>query len=132
MDSTFAAVGYVALGGSIGSTLRFLITKIIDAYLPLTISVGTVFVNIFGSFLAGALVGYWGGSLIQIPYQTRLLFLTGILGGFTTFSAFSVECITMSRSENFTFTLFYLLMHVVGSILAAFCGMYLSNRFLHG
>lgn len=131
MESGLVAVGYVALGGSIGSTLRFLFTKCIDAYLPLSISAGTLFVNIFGSFLAGALIGYWGGSLSQIPPQSRLLLLTGILGGFTTFSAFSVECVAISRGENFIFTLFYVAMHVVGGVLAAFCGMYASHRLLN-
>jgi CrcB protein len=131
MDSSLASIGFVALGGSIGSTLRYLITKMIDAYLPLTVSVGTVCINIIGSFFAGALVGYWGGASAHIPSQARLLLLTGILGGFTTFSAFSIECVAVSRSENFIFTLFYISLHVIGSVVAAFCGMYLSNRLLN-
>jgi CrcB protein len=131
MENSLTSVGYVALGGSIGSTIRFLITKTIDAHLPLTVSAGTILINVFGSFLAGVLVGYWGGSVQQIPSETRLLLLTGLLGGFTTFSAFSIECVAISRSESLFFSLFYVLMHVIGSVVAAFFGMYLSNRLLN-
>jgi CrcB protein len=72
----------VAIGGAAGSTLRYLASLL---FLGMGWPWGTILVNVLGSFVMGALAGY------GLPPQQRLLWMTGVLGGFTTFSAFSLE-----------------------------------------
>jgi CrcB protein len=72
----------VALGGAMGSTLRYLVSLL---FLGSTWPVATLLVNIIGSLAIGTLAGY------GLTPQARLFWITGVLGGFTTFSAFSLE-----------------------------------------
>jgi CrcB protein len=132
MDNSLTSIFYVALGGSIGSTLRYLATKYIDSALPISLSVGTLTVNIVGSFLAGSLLGAFGGSTTLIPPQIKLFLMAGVLGGFTTFSAFSLECITQSKTEGFGGVILFVGLHVVGSLVATALGVMLSSRYFQG
>jgi CrcB protein len=75
----------VALGGAIGSVARYLVSVAALAALGPAVPWGTLAVNILGSAAIGAAAG------MGIEGQQRLLLVTGVLGGFTTFSAFSLE-----------------------------------------
>jgi CrcB protein len=75
----------VALGGAIGSVARYLVSVAALAALGPAFPWGTLAVNILGSAAIGAAAG------MGIEGQQRLLLVTGVLGGFTTFSAFSLE-----------------------------------------
>lgn len=89
----------VAIGGAIGATLRYgsglLIVRLAGGAYPM----GTLFVNIVGSLLMGAIASHFmlrGGS-----DTVRLFLMTGLLGGFTTFSAFSLETMQLwERGEG--------------------------------
>ncbi len=89
----------VAVGGALGASLRFgsglLILRLAGGAYPL----GTLFVNVVGSFLMGLAAGHFvlkGGS-----DELRLFVMTGLLGGFTTFSAFSLESLMLwQRGEG--------------------------------
>jgi CrcB protein len=72
----------VAIGGAAGSLLRYLVSLL---FLGMGWPWGTLLVNILGSFTMGMFAG------IGLSPQQRLLWMTGVLGGFTTFSAFSLE-----------------------------------------
>lgn len=72
----------VAVGGAAGSTLRYLISSL---FLGMGWPWGTLLVNILGSFAMGLLAG------TGLSAPQRLFWMTGVLGGFTTFSAFSLE-----------------------------------------
>ena len=76
----------VAMGGAAGSTLRYLVSLL---FLGSAWPVATLLVNIIGSLSIGALAGQ------GLSAQARLFWITGLLGGFTTFSAFSLEAIMM-------------------------------------
>jgi len=81
---TPASLLLVALGGALGSVLRYLLSLALNGTtFPWAFPWGTLAVNILGSAAIGALAGLEGGP--------RLLLVTGLLGGFTTFSAFSLE-----------------------------------------
>jgi fluoride exporter len=90
---------YVAAGGAVGSVLRYHAGRLVSVLagpgnaFPL----GTLAVNIVGSLLMGALVGWFArsGQSEQTAETARLLIGVGLLGGFTTFSAFSSELVTM-------------------------------------
>jgi fluoride exporter len=84
----------VALGGAIGASLRYLsgvaILRLFGSSYP--IPLGVLFVNIFGSFLMGALVVLLGNK--ELTHLNAFL-VTGVLGGFTTFSSFSLEAYSL-------------------------------------
>ena len=75
----------VAFGGAVGSVLRYVISMLAALHLSATFPWGTLAVNILGSGAIGLLAG------VGIGGDLRLLLVTGLLGGFTTFSAFSLE-----------------------------------------
>jgi CrcB protein len=82
---------WVAMGGALGSSARFLLSSfVLHHTMHHKFPYGTFAVNVIGCLLAGVLVGVSQKHEL-ISTEVRLLFLTGILGGFTTFSAFGVE-----------------------------------------
>jgi fluoride exporter len=112
------AVGVIALGGGIGSTLRYLLARALpragDAF-----PVATLIANLLGSFLLGALVV----AVLEIWRPHRLVrpaLGTGLLGGFTTFSTFAVEVRSLPLPSAFG----YLVMSVVGGVVLAAIGMW--------
>jgi CrcB protein len=85
MSVSLAGVLLVALGGAVGSVARYLVSVAALATLGAGFPWGTLAVNILGSAAIGVAAG------MGIEGQQRLLLVTGVLGGFTTFSAFSLE-----------------------------------------
>ncbi len=83
----------VAAGGACGAVLRYLVVGL-AAWPGLSFPLGTLLVNVIGSFVLGALAGYWivAGQPVS---SLRLFFQTGLLGAFTTFSAFSLDTLTL-------------------------------------
>ena len=111
---------YIATGGALGSILRFFISyvfKIYFVYFP----VGTLFVNITGSFLAGLFISYLNNKEIS-EIIIRYFFIIGFLGSFTTFSAFSIENIELIKQNEIALSLFYIIVSIILSIFAAFVG----------
>ena len=85
MSVSLSGVLLVALGGAVGSVARYLVSVAAFAALGAGFPWGTLAVNIAGSAAIGVAAG------MGIEGQQRLLLVTGVLGGFTTFSAFSLE-----------------------------------------
>ncbi len=106
----------VALGGAIGSVLRYLAFGLIAA--PL----GTLGVNVLGSFLIGVLY-----VVLVARSPVAHLLMTGVLGGFTTFSTFSLDTIKMWEAGQGAGALGYVLGSVILSVLAAAAGMTLAR-----
>jgi CrcB protein len=112
---------YIFLGGGIGSVCRHLLTLWINRQLTTAFPAGTFVVNITGCLLIGVLYG------IAIRYswfnaEWRLFLITGICGGYTTFSAFSYEAVGLLREGNYGYFLLYVTLSVVLGLLATFCG----------
>ncbi len=82
----------VGVGGFIGATLRFLISGWVKKLSPTLFPVGTLSVNVLGSFIIGFAVLYFEN--VVAPHQKALI-ITGLLGALTTFSTFSLETVTM-------------------------------------
>ena len=102
----------IALGGALGSVLRFLTLQSVAA------PIGTLIVNVTGSLLIGVLFV----TLRQSP-----LLMTGILGGFTTFSAFSLDALKLYESGQPTQALLYIAASVLLSLLAIALGAALAR-----
>ncbi|MGE3888587.1 MAG: CrcB family protein [Vicinamibacterales bacterium] len=84
----------VALGGAVGSVARLVTTGAVYRVLPATYPWGTTTVNLVGSFAFGLVVG-WGMTRDGLSPEARALLLSGLLGDFTTFSAFSFETVEL-------------------------------------
>ena len=115
----------VGLGGAIGSMLRYLATEIIPSnHMPY----GTISVNLVGSMLLGIMFGAIAADVI-INQNYVLLFGTGVLGAFTTMSAFAMDTVTLSEDE-LSKTVIYITITIVGSIGLAWLGYKLGFSLL--
>ena len=119
-------IAVISLGASIGAVLRWLCgVWLNDRWhgFPL----GTLFVNCVGGLVIGAVL-FW---LERSPNELlRLLLVTGLLGGFTTFSAFSAESLIMLQRGQLLLALGHTLAHVVGALAFAALGFHLASRLL--
>ena len=115
----------VGLGGAIGSMLRYLATEIIPSnHIPY----GTISVNLVGSMLLGLMFGAIAADVI-INQNYVLLFGTGVLGAFTTMSAFAMDTVTLSEDE-LSKTVIYIAITIFGSIGFAWLGYKLGFSLL--
>lgn len=113
----------VMAGGAIGSAGRYAVGKATLRVFGPDYPWGTLTVNLIGGLLMGLLAGVLartGGT-----EHTRLLIGVGVLGGFTTFSAFSLDAVTMIERGQWGVAVTYALVSVIGSVLALFAGLYL-------
>lgn len=116
---------YVALGGAIGASLRHLSGLAAMRVLGTGFPYGTFFVNVVGSFLMGALIAWLARKGTLIGPEWRLLLATGVLGGFTTFSAFSLDAVLLWERGESGAAIGYVIGSVVLSILALVAGLML-------
>ena len=117
----------IAIGGALGSMARFAAVGYLTPMLNFRFPIGTFIVNILGSFLIGvAYVVIVEKQLI--PAEWRLFFITGILGGFTTFSSFSLEILQTWQEGHVFSAIFYAASSVVLGLLFAFIGMQLTQK----
>ena len=109
---------HVAAGGAIGSVLRYLIIYFVPS---VSFPLGTLAVNVTGSFLIGAAYTCLQNRL---PDDSLQLFLVvGILGGFTTFSTFSLEMLNFLQDGNYVKAFLYIGLTVILCLFACFTGM---------
>jgi len=101
MPVTLLQLALVALGGALGSVLRFLGSGLAYRMIPgTTFPVGTLAVNVVGSFAIGLVGGLAEGRQFLVP-ELRVFLFTGVLGGFTTFSAFAFETLGLGLDGAF-------------------------------
>ena len=116
-----STVFQVALGGAIGASARYLSgVAILRAFGPQTIPLGVIFVNILGSFVIGALVTFLGQK--ELTHWNAFL-ATGILGGFTTFSSFSLDAAMLMERGEIGLAILYVGGSVLLSLIAVFGGL---------
>ena len=113
----------VMAGGAIGSAARYLVGKLTLGWFGPDYPWGTLAVNLIGGFLMGLLAGILARTAGS--EHTRLLLGVGVLGGFTTFSSFSLDTVLMIERGQWSMALAYVLVSAAGSILALFGGLYL-------
>ncbi len=117
----------VALGGGVGAALRHLVSLGALRALGPNWPWGTMTVNILGSLLMGLLVG-WLALRVDGGRDLRLLLATGALGGFTTFSAFSLETALMIERRAFAAAGAYAGLSVLLCVTALFAGLMTARR----
>jgi CrcB protein len=117
---------WVALGGALGSVARFGCSGIAARWLGVGFPYGTLFVNIVGSFSIGLLGTLaLGGDRPIASADARAFVIVGVLGGFTTFSSFSLETLNLARGGNLSAAAAYIALSLVLCLIAVWLG-YLS------
>ena len=112
---------YVMVGGAVGSGARYLTGRAMLSLLGPDYPFSTLAVNLIGGLLMGVLVGVLARNTASETW--RLLLGVGVLGGFTTFSAFSLDVVTMIERGAIGVAFGYVLVSVIGSIAALFAGL---------
>jgi CrcB protein len=117
----------VFLGGGLGSVLRHTVNVICPRYLGTDFPYHTFIINITGSTIMGLIAGYlaFKGDAAQ---SWRLFLMTGILGGYTTFSAFSLDAGLLYERSEIALAALYVLGSVVLSIVGLFAGLMLVRQ----
>ena len=118
----------VGVGGASGSILRYLVYIFTSRYLFFVYPIQTLFVNIFGCLLMGIFIELLNSKLNNNDF--KYFFLVGVLGGFTTFSAFSADFFNLINKNGFLEAFLYLFVSVFFSILAFFIGIYVTKAIL--
>ena len=120
----------VFLGAGIGGALRHGVNVAAVRVFGYGFPFGTLIVNVAGSFLMGALAGYFAFRP-GMAQHVRLFLTTGILGGFTTFSAFSLDAALLVERHNFGLAAGYMVGSVAASVSALFFGLALFRTSWH-
>jgi CrcB protein len=119
------AIILVGFGGAIGALMRYGAGIAVGSLWRDPFPLATLLVNIVGSFAMGLLVGWLAKTLPAAQNEIRLFVAVGILGGFTTFSAFSLDAMTLIERGDLWPVALYIIGSVVLSIVALFLGLLL-------
>ena len=117
---------FVGLGGFVGSIGRYYISKLDILPGLTTIPVKTLLANVIGSLLIGLLSGFFDKSTI-LTSELRLLLMTGFCGGFTTFSTFTNENMTMLKNGDFFNVFLYTGLSIFFGFVAVYLGYSVSK-----
>ena len=114
----------VILGGALGSGLRHLLSGVVAARVGETFPFGTLAVNVIGSVAIGFFATLTGpeGRWLVSP-AVRIFFMTGVCGGFTTFSAFSLQTVNLARDAEWL----YAGLNVLASVAVCLIGVWLGH-----
>ncbi len=117
---------YAAFGGAIGAAARYGVNVSTPKLLGYGFPWGTMIVNIAGSFVMGMLIAAMALSW-NASQEMRVFLITGVLGGFTTFSAFSLDFAALYERKEYGLAFGYAGSSVVISLIAVFAGLYLAR-----
>lgn len=118
---------FVAIGGSIGASLRYLFYIVTKNFLfPNYLFINTLLVNIIGSFFLGYIIMLLGNKNLSQDF-IKYFFIIGILGSFTTFSTFSLENVELLINRKFLLAFIYMFLTLLLCLLFTFLGLNLNK-----
>jgi CrcB protein len=117
----------IAIGGTLGCWARYAQTNLVQAVLGRDFPFATMSINVIGSFLMGFLF-ILTLERLMIPPSVRVGVLTGVLGGYTTFSTFEMETLLLAENGEFFKAALYVMGSVVVGFAAAFGGAYIARN----
>ena len=113
---------FVALGGALGAMGRYLVVGLVGRWAGAEFPFGTLAVNVLGSFVLGALVATMALRW-EVPPEARAFLVVGVLGAFTTFSAFSLDVIQQWERGQAAEAAIYVVASVTLSVLGLLAGL---------
>ena len=121
---------YIALGGAIGSVLRFLTSLFVAKFCPetsgLNFPLATFLTNVVGCFLIGVFIGLLEKNNLT-DSNLKWFLITGFCGGFTTFSTFGMENFNLFQSNNSFLAFAYIASSIITGLFAVWLGLFLSK-----
>jgi len=116
---------YIVIGGGIGALLRYLTSQFVNNLYNKSFSLGIIFVNCVGALLIGFLINIF--DMFGINSKFKLLIITGFLGGYTTFSTYSLETVNYFMNGNIKYGLLNILLNNILCILFVLFGLWLNK-----
>lgn len=117
---------YIAIGGAIGSVMRYFISVLVNKYWSNHFPMATFITNVLGCFLIGFLIGILEKNHLTSS-NLKWFLITGFCGGFTTFSAFGIENLTLLQSDNSFLAFLYIGLSLVLGLLAVWLGLFVTK-----
>ena len=121
------AVLLVGAGGAIGAMARYGMSVLIGRFWPMSFPLATLLVNIIGSTCMGLLIGLLVRTLPTAGPEIRLFVAVGVLGGFTTFSSFSLDTISLIERGELAQAVLYVGLSVVICLAGLYCGLLMTR-----
>lgn len=116
---------YIFIGGGLGSVMRFLVSSYTQKLWNInSFPMGTFVVNVIGCFLIGMFSAYF----LKVDNYLKFLLITGFCGGFTTFSTFSAENISLWENGNYVVLAFYILLSVIIGFGTVYLGLNIAKE----
>ena len=120
----------IAFGGALGSVLRFFLSGVIATHVGETFPWGTFLINVTGSFAIGFIASFTGPEGRWFASgETRMFLMTGICGGYTTFSSFSLQTLNLARDGDWLRAGANIVGSVVVCLVAVWLGHVLATTF---
>ncbi|GEK29305.1 fluoride efflux transporter FluC [Furfurilactobacillus siliginis] len=119
MKKIIAVGGFAFIGGSLRELLELLFPMTSQWFAT------TILINVIGAFLL-AMINFWLANRLPLPSELVLGLGTGMIGAFTTFSSFSLECVKLMTTGHVVIVVSYLALSLIGGILAALGGKRLA------
>ena len=117
----------VGAGGALGAMTRYGCGSLIGRWLPMSFPLATLLVNIIGSVLMGVFIGLLARYMPPQQAELRLFVAVGVLGGFTTFSSFSLDTIVLIERGALLQAGLYVLMSVVLCLIGLYLGLLMTR-----
>ncbi len=117
------------IGGFVGSSLRYLMQRTSALIFPVSFPYGTFIVNLLGALIVGVLFAISEQTTLIGP-QWRIFAITGILGGFTTFSTFTLDTMNLLRESQYLYAITYIALTVVLGIMFTISGYIVTKNLL--
>jgi len=117
---------YIAIGGAIGSVLRFLTTVLVSKFWSNTFPLATFIANGLGCLLIGFFIGILTKNQLE-DSNLKWFLVTGFCGGYTTFSAFGMENYNLFQSNNSLLAFGYIALSIILGLFAVWFGLFLSK-----
>lgn len=119
----------IAVGGALGAIARHGVNVLIHGRWPMMrFPLATLVVNVAGCLIIGLLAGLLISERLTLRFYWREFLFVGILGGFTTFSTFGLDTITLARTHSMSAVLWNVMAHVVIGLLAVQAGLFFGSR----
>lgn len=117
---------YIAIGGAFGSVLRYLTSIIINKYWVNHFPMATFITNVIGCFLIGLIIGILEKNNLATS-NLKWFLVTGFCGGYTTFSAFGMENVTLFQNNNTFLAFSYIGFSIIIGLFAVWLGLFVTK-----